>query len=156
MKHYQTMLGKPDRSRSEQTCHSQGKAAGLEAMRSAAAEEKEAAVRRSAKAELDLQELQERIASVGSVQVRIISTDISAPSSPKVLSGQLESPQAAPRRSWTGGAAAYRTRWQRPGIFTKPMCILHLIYGWSKAELELEGLHSACRCLAHCGRPATA
>lgn len=75
MKHYQTMLGKPDRSRSEQTCHSQGKAAGLEAMRSAAAEEKEAAVRRSAKAELDLQELQERIASVGSVQVRIISTE---------------------------------------------------------------------------------
>ncbi len=69
MKHYQTMWGKPDRSRSEQTCHSQGTAAGLEAMRSAAADEKEAAVRRSAKAELDLQELQERIASTGSAQV---------------------------------------------------------------------------------------
>lgn len=38
-------------------------------MRTSTAKEKEAVVRRSAKAELDLQELQERVSSAGSAQV---------------------------------------------------------------------------------------
>ena len=49
----------------------QGDAAGLEAQRTSAAEEKEAAVRRCAKAELDLRELQERIASGAATQVSL-------------------------------------------------------------------------------------
>lgn len=51
----------------------QGEVKGQEALRVTAAEEKAAAMRRCAKAELDLQEAQQRITSTAATQVRLPS-----------------------------------------------------------------------------------